>query len=203
MTPRVLLGSARPELRATWRALLGGECVVAELTAPEDLDDSPDADVLLLDAAFLRALRVLSTWQPPALVVLTAGDDALAELARLGPGGWALLPPEVSGRELWAAVTVAVAGLAVLPPDLAERVLDLEAEVSFTEDASAVEPLTGREREVLALLTAGLSNKRIAARLGVSENTVKFHLASVYGKLNVHGRAAAAREGLRRGLVSV
>lgn len=67
----------------------------------------------------------------------------------------------------------------------------------------AVESLTPREREVLAWLAEGLPNKAIAARLGISEHTVKFHVASIYGKLDASTRAEAVRRGLRRGLIAL
>jgi DNA-binding NarL/FixJ family response regulator len=64
-----------------------------------------------------------------------------------------------------------------------------------------VEDLTPREREVLALVADGLSNKAIAGRLGVSDETVKFHLASIFGKLGASNRTDAVSQALRRGLV--
>jgi ATP/maltotriose-dependent transcriptional regulator MalT len=67
----------------------------------------------------------------------------------------------------------------------------------------AVETLTGRELEVLELLAHGLSNKSIAIRLGISDQTVKFHVASIYGKLGAANRTDAARRALRQGLVSL
>jgi DNA-binding NarL/FixJ family response regulator len=63
------------------------------------------------------------------------------------------------------------------------------------------EPLTVREGQVLELLADGLSNKLIASRLGVSDETVKFHLSSVFGKLGASNRTEAVREAIRRGLV--
>lgn len=69
------------------------------------------------------------------------------------------------------------------------------------EDAQAVEALTPRETQVLELVAEGLSNKAIAARLGVSDETVKFHLASVLGKLGASNRTDAVRRAIRRGLV--
>jgi DNA-binding NarL/FixJ family response regulator len=68
------------------------------------------------------------------------------------------------------------------------------------EDA-LVESLTAREAQVLAQLSDGLSNKAIAARLGVSEETVKFHLAAIFGKLRASNRTEAVAVALRRGLV--
>ena len=73
-----------------------------------------------------------------------------------------------------------------------------------TDDADTdapIEPLTPRETEVLVLLADGLSNKAIAARLGVSDQTVKFHVASICGKLAAGNRTEAVRRALRRGLI--
>jgi two-component system nitrate/nitrite response regulator NarL len=64
-----------------------------------------------------------------------------------------------------------------------------------------VEPLTPRERQVLALVADGLPNRAIAERLGVSDETVKFHLGSIFGKLGAANRTDAVRRALRRGLV--
>ena len=66
-----------------------------------------------------------------------------------------------------------------------------------------VEALTPREMEVLALLADGLPNKRIAARLGVSPETIKFHVAQISGKLGVSNRTEAVRVAIRRGLLSI
>jgi DNA-binding NarL/FixJ family response regulator len=74
-------------------------------------------------------------------------------------------------------------------------------------DATAIlraddeEPLTDREREVLSLLADGLSNRGIAARLGISEHTVKVHVSTIYAKLGVGNRTEAVTRGLQRGLV--
>jgi DNA-binding NarL/FixJ family response regulator len=76
------------------------------------------------------------------------------------------------------------------------------------DDSSAIddefeEPLTAREVEVLELLAEGLPNKSIAARLGISDQTVKFHVASICGKLGAANRTDAVRRAVRRGLVSL
>ena len=70
-------------------------------------------------------------------------------------------------------------------------------------DGRAPETLTPREREVLEWLAEGLTNRAIAARLGISDHTVKFHVASIYGKLGVSTRAEAIRRGLRRGFITI
>lgn len=65
------------------------------------------------------------------------------------------------------------------------------------------EPLTAREREVLALLAEGLPNKRIADALDISDQTVKFHVAAIIGKLGASNRTDAVRRAVRRGLVTL
>jgi DNA-binding CsgD family transcriptional regulator len=64
-----------------------------------------------------------------------------------------------------------------------------------------IEPLTAREHEVLALVADGLRNREIAERLGITEHTVKFHLAAVFGKLGATSRTDAVRLGFRLGLI--
>jgi two-component system, NarL family, nitrate/nitrite response regulator NarL len=70
-------------------------------------------------------------------------------------------------------------------------------------DAGLDEPLTSREVQVLELLAEGLANKGIAARLGISDQTVKFHVASISGKLGAVNRTDAVRRAVRRGLITL
>ena len=70
-------------------------------------------------------------------------------------------------------------------------------------DEPLLEALTGRELQVLDLLAKGLSNKTIAKALGISDETVKFHLAAIFGKLGAANRTDAVRRAIRRGLVSL
>ena len=100
-------------------------------------------------------------------------------------------------------------------PDLeaVEDLADADAVLSDTETFSEMtadrngdapmEALTPRELEVLRLLAAGLGNKGIAARLEISEHTVKFHVASILGKLGVSSRTEAVTVGIRRGLIMI
>jgi DNA-binding NarL/FixJ family response regulator len=86
--------------------------------------------------------------------------------------------------------------------------LDVDAIVSAPErggndDFALVEPLTSREIQVLELMAEGLPNKGIAARLGISDQTVKFHVASIAGKLGAVNRTDAVRRAVRRGLISL
>ena len=74
---------------------------------------------------------------------------------------------------------------------------------SPSDEDAVVEPMTDREMQVLELLAEGLSNKGIGARLGISDQTVKFHVASIAGKLGAHTRTEAVRLAVRRGLLSL
>jgi DNA-binding CsgD family transcriptional regulator len=88
--------------------------------------------------------------------------------------------------------------------DLAEAVVTLPA---FARDGKAIEPLiealTPREHEVLALVSDGLGNRDIAHALAISEHTVKFHLASIFGKLGASTRTEAVQRGLRLGVIEI
>lgn len=155
-----------------------------------------DADVWVVDDASLGDLSALT--DAPALVAV--GSAAWASLLPdLLDGGWAALNGDATPAELVAGVLGAAAGLVVLPPGQV-LVSAPDEELNFTDlDIS----LTPREREVLALLSEGLSNKRAAKNLGVSESTVKFHVQAIYSKLGVQSRAAAVTRGIQLGLVSV
>lgn len=78
----------------------------------------------------------------------------------------------------------------------------LDASQPATADGLTTEALTGREHEVLLLLAAGLSNRRISRRLGIAEKTVKNHLAAIFSKLGVHDRTQAAVYAIRAGMGS-
>lgn len=110
---------------------------------------------------------------------------------------YALLPRRAVAREVDAATRAVAAGLIVTHPDLAERTTQPSAVRSA--DNSSV--LTPREVEVLGMLAAGLPNKTIARRLGVSAHTVKFHVGSIMTKLHASSRTEAVTDGIRRGLI--
>ena len=79
----------------------------------------------------------------------------------------------------------------------------LTARAQNLDDETAVESLTPREIEVLELVAEGLSNKAVATRLGISDQTVKFHLTSISGKLGAINRTDAVRRAVRRGLITL
>jgi NarL family two-component system response regulator YdfI len=116
-------------------------------------------------------------------------------------GVGAVLPFDLTAEQLATALDAVRHGLVVLHPDELKTARSTRAAAS--ETLELVEPLTSREREVLQLLARGLGNKEIAARMKISEHTVKFHVASILGKLGASTRTEAVSVGLRHGLVLI
>ncbi len=104
-----------------------------------------------------------------------------------------------TAAEIIAAVEAVAAGLTVLHPDLMELLLSGMA--IAPRQTPTAQPLTPREAEVLEMLAEGLGNKTIAKRLNISEHTVKFHVGSIFSKLNASSRTEAVAIGARQGLI--
>jgi DNA-binding CsgD family transcriptional regulator len=121
----------------------------------------------------------------------------LADSAAVGGDVRGALPAEASRDEILAAIQAVAAGLLVLHPNFADTLPVRHASIDLPE------PLTPRETEVLRLLAEGVGNKEIAWRLGISEHTVKFHVAQLLDKLNAGSRTEAVTIGIRAGLVMV
>lgn len=137
----------------------------------------------------------------PAIVVLAdiEGNDWATDALKLGVR--AILPRRASSDEIIAAVVAAAAGLVVLHPDLIEDLLPQNGSPARVLPTSPIQALTPREVEVLGMLALGLGNKTIASRLGISEHTVKFHVSSIFTKLNASSRTEAVTLGARLGLI--
>jgi DNA-binding NarL/FixJ family response regulator len=151
-----------------------------QLESVLDRAEAAAADVLVIDLEAGAPLPgALAEGKP--LLVLT--DDARLA-ADQGIAG--VLPREAPASRIVAAVAAIAAGLQVRQPAAREKV-----------------GLTPRERDILACLGEGLSNKAIARRLGISAHTVKYHLEAVFAKLGANTRAEALSQGLRRGVVAL
>lgn len=127
-------------------------------------------------------------------MILLLDDPATQSTEALRSGARAALRRDASPTELVAAIEAVAAGLVVLDPQAVPRP---------SPTASATESLTRREREILTLLADGLGNKVIAARLGISDHTVKAHVGAIFDKLHVGTRAEAVALGLRLGLIAL
>ena len=135
----------------------------------------------------------------PAFVLLAEDEDISTIGADLRSGLRAALPRRASALEIVAAIGAAAQGLVVLHPDILTAMQRTEPGRRSPEELNGA--LTAREIEVLGMLAEGLANKNIAFRLGISEHTVKFHIASIFTKLNASSRAEAVAIGMRQGLI--
>src|SRR5205809_3626630 len=91
----------------------------------------------------------------------------------------------------------------IMAADALASASDDRPQGDFDGDETPAEPLTPRERQVLELLAEGLPNKAIADQLGISDQTVKFHVSSISGKLGAANRTDAVRRAVRRGLITL
>jgi two-component system, NarL family, response regulator YdfI len=208
---RVFLIAASPVPRAALQNRLRAQSVrivgsAATIDALGGQLSDARADVLLVDAgsespeAVIDSLAESDLAAEIPIVVLSEGASAAASAQALQSGIRAVLPNEIATDQLVAALQAAAAGLAVLHP--AEIPATFPAVAPASQPlAELPEPLTRREREVLQMLAAGLANKEIAARLNISDHTVKFHVAAILGKLGAATRTEAVALGIRRGLV--
>jgi two-component system, NarL family, response regulator YdfI len=208
---RVLIKASSPVVKAGLESLL---VPYASLRVIDDLSDEPGAahapladpqpDVILaeLDGPDDDALSVVFQEVAVGLpVVLLVRDPAAEWAAALRPGVKAILPDNATGAQIAAAIEAVAAGLAVLHPSEIET---LWSPRTMNESLETLpEALTPREIEVLRSMAEGLGNKEIAGRLGISEHTVKFHVASVMGKLGAASRTEAVMIGIRHGLVLI
>ena len=206
---RVLVVDDHPIVRQGLQSFLAsrnGIEVVGEAATAEDAvaaAASLQPDVVLLDLVMpgggsIEAIRRIRTLTgTPRVIVLTsfAGDDQVVPAVRAGASGYLL--KDVAPAELEAAVRTVGAGGAVLDPQVVPAVMD---EMARSPEASGVEELTPREREVLGLLGRGLSNRELADALYVSEKTVKTHVSSILAKLRLSDRTQAALFAVRHGL---
>ncbi len=173
--------------------------VVGDVREVTDVREDARADVLVVGAP--HALHELAAWQEhglPALVLIAGAGASEAELAALDAPGWAIVDADSSPTELAAAIVAAAQGFAVTPVSLRDR-----RNEAGEDDGGPSAALTGRERDVLQLLSEGLSNKTIASRLAISEHTVKFHLSSIFSKLGVSSRTEAVRRAVQAGLIAL
>jgi DNA-binding NarL/FixJ family response regulator len=208
----VLIVAASPVVRAGLETLLGksGSVVVVGAVAQSaalgaEIEGS-EPDVVLIElephADLPSPLPALDTAHAPALVILAEDPEPEWTAGALRAGARAILPHEASAEEILAAVDAAAAGLVTLPSELVGALIpaDLRPTPQLAA-ATSHQPLTPREREVLGMLAEGLGNKIVAARLGISEHTVKTHVASILAKLDAGTRAEAVAIGARLGLI--
>jgi DNA-binding NarL/FixJ family response regulator len=165
-------------------------------------------DVVLMDVRMpvmdgIEATRAIATELATRIIILTTFDLDEHVYDALGAGASGFLLKEVTAERLFDAVRVVAAGDALLAPAVTRRLITEFARQRSrpARPGPLLESLTPRETEVLRLIAEGLSNTEIAARLSVSEETVKTHVSRVLGKLCLRDRTQAVVAAYESGLV--
>jgi DNA-binding NarL/FixJ family response regulator len=215
---RILLVDDQPLLRTGFRMILSAE---PDFTVVGEAGEGASAvetarrlkpDVVLMDIRMpgmdgIQATRALAgpgVEDPLRVLILTTFglDEYVVEALRAGASGFLLkdAPPE----DLIEAIKIVAAGDALLAPSITRRLLDrVASRLPPANDAAipALEELTDREMEVLKLVARGLSNAEIAAKLVVSETTVKTHVSRILDKLDLRDRVQVVILAYETGLV--
>ncbi|WSZ86906.1 response regulator transcription factor [Streptomyces sp. NBC_00859] len=214
---RVLLADDEALIRAGIRAVIGADPSIEVVAEAADGHEAVELalkhrpDVALLDIRMprvdgLRAAAELRAAVPAtALVMLTTFSEDEYIVRALDSGVSGFLLKSGDPRELIAGVQAAAAGAAFLSPAVARRVLTHLGTGRLSRAAEArarLDPLTDRERQVVALVGSGLSNAEIGTALHVVEGTVKAHVSSVLGRLELRNRVQLAILAYEAGLVT-
>ena len=181
---------------------------IADLAVLESSFRSKHPDAIVLEAALLTDthLETIAVLQEEVAIALLVGaTDSYSATTLLALGVKAIVPIDVTAEELILTLEAIAAGLVVLHPYISDALLQELPESSGSElPPDLVDtPLTPREIELLQLLATGLGNKAIARQMSISEHTVKFHISSIFSKLNASSRTEAVMLGMRLGLIFI
>jgi len=210
---RLLIADDHALFRQSLRALLesrGVEVVGEAKTGKEAvaLAGRLRPDIVLMDLAMpeldgLEATRqVVQTLPGVRVIVLTASteDEDLFEALQAGAQGYLL--KNLEAESFFKLLDGALEGQPALTPELSRKILLAFSRRTQAAQAEDPDALTERELQVLELMVEGItSNRQLARRLEVSENTIKFHVRNILDKLHLHNRAQAVSVALRRKMV--
>jgi DNA-binding NarL/FixJ family response regulator len=211
---RILIADDHPVVRDGLAAMLGtqpdfavvGLAVDGREAVRQAIDLSPDVVLLDLEMPGLDGVQSLAQMRQlaPAVraIVFTAFDTDERIVGAVQAGAQGYLLKGVPRDELFHAIRVVSQGGSLLQPVVASKLMRKIASPLPTARAASP-PLTEREQEVLGWLARGRVNKEIAAGLGISERTVKFHVSSIFNKLGASNRTEAVTLAVQRGLVSL
>jgi len=212
---RVLVADDQTVVREGLVMLLGLSAGIEVVAAAADGDEATRLarrhrpDVVLMDLRMPRCdgvaatRRILAEVPGTRVIVLTTYADDESVFAALQAGARGFLTKDATAAEIQHAIRTVFAGEALLDPSVQRRLLERSLGVGAT--AAAVPPsypdgLTQREVEVLREIAAGLSNQEIAARLSISEATVKTHVNNIFSKAQLRDRAQAVVYAVRHDL---
>ncbi len=193
----VVIVADDPLVRLGLANLVGAEgaSVLAAVSGNELAVEQGDIDVLLWDADPMLDAEAISLQEVPVLALVNEDENPNPLLAT-GVAG--ILYRTATAERLAAALRAVAAGLSVLEPDLLQPLLP-----TVPERDTPFDDLTLREFDVLELVSGGLSNKQIAKELGISVNTVKFHVNALLSKFDVKSRTELAVRSIQQGQLNL
>jgi NarL family two-component system response regulator YdfI len=205
----ILLTAPFPALREGLKALVesDGTISVAEANASPNEWGSHllDYEVILLapigpvTAEWIKKISTRAL-EKPFLLLLA---QPLADVPDLGAAIWGVLPFSATGQEMIIAIHALSQGLWIASPAALPYLVKPTLLSTIQDEAELVEPLTDRELEVLQCLAQGYTNKESALHLGISSQTIKFHVSSIYSKMGVNNRTEAVSAGVRMGWITL
>lgn len=198
---RVRILTESPVFRAGVAALLraGADWGIRVADLEENENDDPSlVFVLIRDEIEKYREQIFGK----KLVVLNGGGMELDVMLSDHPNGWGVLSFDASADDLSATISSVSRGMVVLLPEQLIRDRATREEGNAAHSIMTGDRLTQRELEVFSFLSLGKQNKEIAHSLGISENTVKFHISSIFTKLHVTNRTEALRIGNQMGIIS-
>lgn len=204
---RVVVIAVSPVIRMGLSAMLDDNPKLAVVESGVDLDsltskiEQLQPDVVLYDWNG-NDYETITQQSLSATIILTDELEDINLGTVLAAGVKGILPQDSEESEIIAAIKAVASGLVVLHPEIVDNLgLHKETNLQKKSDLDSIQTLTPREIEILQMLTRGLSNKAIAQQLHISDHTVKFHVSSIFQKLNVSTRTEAVAVGVRLGLI--
>jgi two-component system response regulator NreC len=217
MTPiRIVIADDHDIVRSGLRMMLGAEDdmeIVGEAASGREAvalvcELTPDVvvmDVQMPDMNGIEATRLIKTELPEcAVLALTIHEDEQYFFQMLAAGAMGYVPKRAAPDDLVRAIRVVQMGQVFLYPSMASTlVADYLSRIEAGDEEVSGEGLTAREREVLALIAEGLTNREIAEQLVISVRTVERHRENIVNKLNLHSRVELVKYAIRKGLISL
>ena len=210
---RVLVVDDHEVVRTGLKAILDPEedmdVVGQAASATEAIERVPRLapDVVLMDVRMegmsgIEACRLIKSAHPRTnVLMLTSFGEEEAVMSSIMAGASGYLLKNTGRAGLLAAIRATAAGQKLLDPSVTGNVMERLAGLAAREEERATEVISGREKEVLRLVAQGLTNKEIADKLVISENTARNHVSNILGKLGLSHRAQAAAFAARHGLL--
>lgn len=205
----VIIACESPAWRTGLAALIQADPVFmisGSYSTPKDLlARLPVEDgILVVDEAHLIALgEEKFDLRSTSILLIEETDLSARILNSLVLKSWGILPLEATGEALRAGLAAMHEGWVIRAPSANRPLGDPLADRGARPGEESAEPLTRREKEILNWMGQGMANKQISRMLGISENTVKYHISSILSKFGASNRAEAVRIGVRLGIVAI